>query len=373
MSNSFKSLLLRHISNIPGWRTNRKIVVLESDDWGSIRMPSRKVFESLSLKNIDLISGDSMRYNRYDSLATADDLSLLFVTLQSVKDKNGNPAVFTAISVTSNPDFKKIKESGYLAYFHEPFTETLKRYHGCADSFELWKEGVNNHLFVPEFHGREHLNVQVWMNALRNKDRDTLLAFEQECWGFNNIHPYNISYQAAFELDEPEELQYHHSILKEGLKLFEEIHGYKSRYFVPPNSPINNILEETAAQNGIRYMAASKIQNETLGHGKTRKRYHYIGQKNMHGQYYITRNCFFEPSHPGKDWTNSCLGEIEIAFRMNKPAIISTHRVNYIGAIDTGNRDRSLVKLKELLNGIKKAYPDVEFLTSVQLGNLIKS
>ena len=37
----------RHISNIPGWRTNRKLVVFESDDWGSIRMPDKKTFEKI--------------------------------------------------------------------------------------------------------------------------------------------------------------------------------------------------------------------------------------------------------------------------------------------------------------------------------------
>ena len=33
---------LRNLSNLPGWRTSRKIVVIESDDWGTIRMPSNK-------------------------------------------------------------------------------------------------------------------------------------------------------------------------------------------------------------------------------------------------------------------------------------------------------------------------------------------
>ena len=46
--NTLKSLLTVHASNIPGWRTKRKIVVIESDDWGSIRMPSLKVFETLN-------------------------------------------------------------------------------------------------------------------------------------------------------------------------------------------------------------------------------------------------------------------------------------------------------------------------------------
>jgi len=63
----------RNLSNIPGWRTHRKIVVIESDDWGSVRMPSRKVYNALKIKGIDLSSGDSLRYNLYDSLATSED------------------------------------------------------------------------------------------------------------------------------------------------------------------------------------------------------------------------------------------------------------------------------------------------------------
>ena len=32
----------RNVVNIPGWSTSRKIVVFESDDWGSIRVRSNE-------------------------------------------------------------------------------------------------------------------------------------------------------------------------------------------------------------------------------------------------------------------------------------------------------------------------------------------
>lgn len=38
--------VIKNFSNLPGWRTNRKIVVIESDDWGSIRMPSLTILEN---------------------------------------------------------------------------------------------------------------------------------------------------------------------------------------------------------------------------------------------------------------------------------------------------------------------------------------
>lgn len=40
----FQELIRKNIINIPGWNTKRKIVVFESNDWGSIRMSSIDVY-----------------------------------------------------------------------------------------------------------------------------------------------------------------------------------------------------------------------------------------------------------------------------------------------------------------------------------------
>ena len=112
-----------------------------------------------------------------------------------------------------------------------------------------------------------------------------------------------------------------------------------------------------------------------MGDGKFKKNYRYIGLKNSYGQRYITRNCFFEPSgmklSSNTDWVNNCLKEVETAFRWGKPAIISTHRVNYTGFLSPQNRANGLKQLHNLLNKIIKRWPSVEFLTSVELGHLI--
>jgi hypothetical protein len=50
MINSLKSTLSRNLTNARGWRTNRKIVVIESDDWGSIRMPHMLIINN-NIKN----------------------------------------------------------------------------------------------------------------------------------------------------------------------------------------------------------------------------------------------------------------------------------------------------------------------------------
>ena len=65
--------------------------------------------------------------------------------------------------------------------------------------------------------------------------------------------------------------------------------------------------------------------------------------------------------------------QIEAAFRWNLPANISSHRVNFCGHIDPKNRETGLKALKELLDAIVKRWPEVEFMSSDQLGDLISA
>jgi len=367
--------IFRHLRNIASWRTRRKIIVFESDDWGSIRMPSRDAFEKLKKHGLDLTSGDSGRFNTYDTLAKSEDLELLFEVLCSIRDKNGNNAKFTALSVVANPDFNKIRESEFSQYFFEPFTDTLKRYYGDNSSFLLWKEGINLGIFVPQFHGREHLNVPVWLRNLRNRDEETLLAFDYGLWSFNRqtALPRIPKYQAAFDMADVADLDFHASVISEGLELFESLFGYRAKYFVPPNGSINNTLNEISAKAGIKFRSASRIQLEPLGNGEYRRVLHYLGQKNNNSQTYLIRNSIFEPSRNSKDWVDSCLNDIKTAFAWHNPAVIGTHRVNYIGGIDISNRDRGLRELSALLMAIIRKWPEVEFMTSEQLGSAIIS
>ena len=336
-------------------------------------MPSLESFHLLAKEGLDLTTRDAQRYNINDTLATISDLQNLFEVLFNTKDRHGNHAVFTPIALVANPDFQKIRNSGFSEYYYEPFTETLKKYPGCENSFDLWKEGIQKKLFVPQIHGREHLNVKAWMKALQMGDRHTRLAFDQGLWGFvpdqKNLPGFD--FQAAFLLGDVSELEYQKSVIIEGLTLFEEIFGYRPVYFVPPNRSLNNALNYTLVENEIKYRSVSKIQEQPLGNGRIKKVIHWHGQKDKSGLLYFTRNCMFEPSHPDRDWVASCLNDIKMAFLCRKPAIISTHRVNYIGALHPSNRDKSLRQLDALLKEIIKRWPDCEFMTTAQLGAIM--
>lgn len=359
------------IKNYPGFRTTRKILVIESDDWGSNRMPSKEIFEILKAKGI---THDENRYDKYDTLAGYEDLSAIFEVLNSVKDRNGNPAKMTAVSVVANPDFKKIRESDFKEYHYKLFTDTLER-RNESNVINLWKQGIKGGYFIPEFHGREHLNVSRWMKALKDGHELTHIAFENGVYGITleSQLKQGDSYLAAYDFYDPSELADLKKITIDGLNQFEKVFGFRSSYFVPPNGPLSSNLHETLADSGINALQTARfIYSEPVGYGKFRKRLRYLGMKNKVGQIYTLRNVFFEPNHKlNVDWVDKCLNEIAIAFSCNKPAIISSHRVNFIGTLVLGNRIRSLKLFKQLLLKIKNRWPDVEFLSSRELTNLI--
>lgn len=376
--NDVLSKLRTNVSNIPGWRTKRHIVVIESDDWGSIRMSSLESFERMLKAGM---REDRNHYNTNDALESNQDLEELLDVLSLFTDSTGRHPVMTGVNVVANPLFERIKESGYQEYFYEPYTETCRRYPNHDRVYDLWKEGIEKRLLVPIFHGREHLNVQRWLRALQDGNKSTLLAFENRVTGiYNGINEEPIpEFQAAFDLDSLEDLPYMKDVLSTGLDLFEKLYGFRAKYFVPTNGPFNNTLEKDLLDAGVQYINTEKKQREPLGNGQYRVNTRFLGDKNRYGQIYLTRNCFFEPSSTGYvvptnyDWVGACLKQIEIAFRWHKPATISTHRVNYIGWLHPENREKSLNQLKELLSQVIKRWPDVEFMTSVELGKLISN
>ena len=62
---------------------------------------------------------------------------------------------------------------------------------------------------------------------------------------------------------------------------------------------------------------------------------------------------------------------IDDAFKNNKPAIVGSHRINFIGSLNEQNRTNNLGMLKNILNKIILKYPNVEFISSAELADII--
>ncbi len=361
----------KNLINIPGWRTKRKIVVIESDDWGSIRMPSRDIYELLLAKGIPI---EKHYFLRNDCLESEDDLNALFEVLIGFKDKNGNHPVITANSVVANPDFSKIEKNDFKEYYYETIIETYKSYYNNTNVMDLWlKKGIQKKLLWPQFHGREHLNAKKWLRVLRLEKEQEMLAFKNKVLlGISapNSNRYN-SYMAAFEYETEEDKDYIESMTLDGLNIFEKLFGFRTSSFVASQSIQGEHINPLLKSAGVLYHQLGQ-QFIPTDDGGLKVKNRFCGSKNESGQIYWRRNSTFEPAkNQDINWADSCLKEIKIAFFWGKPAVINSHRVNYIGSIFPENRNKSLIQLNELLTQILKLWPDVEFLTSDQLGDLI--
>ena len=371
---NIKESLVRNITNAAGWRTNRKIIVLESDDWGMVRMASSTAFKRLQRKGYPV---DRCPYNRNDSLASNADMERLMEVLDSVRDRNGNPPVMTANNIVANPDFRKIREDSFDRYHYEPYTVTLERYPDHDRTFALQKEAFELGLFHPQLHGREHLHVPHWLEALQTGERRVLDAFDEGMFTVRNDgrSSCRTEYLDGFGMYDPQQVAELEKVIREAADLFSEIWGTRSQSVIAPCYTWRPEVEYFFHLCGISYIQSGRVQRVPQSRfGKMKFVRHYLGQRTKHGLRYLLRNALFEPSaNPELDWVNSCLNEIKNAFWWGKPAIISTHRVNYIGFINPANSDRNLPLLRDLLHKIVLAWPEVEFMSSDRLGRMIAS
>ena len=351
--------------NRKGKNVKEKLIIIESDDWGAIRTPSRETLAYFEQKGFDI--ANSIYKN--DALASQDDLEQLFDVLQKYKGSDGNPAVITANAIMANPDFEKIKANDFQQYFYEDFTETLKRYSKHRNNFELWEQGRNNKVFHPQFHGREHLNIKRWMKALQSKNEAVMASFDQQTT-YSGKADY--SFMEAYDWDVPEDVNEHKTIIADGLRIFEEKFGFKPKSFIAPCYNWDTKLEPFLAENGIEWIQSLRSQLQPSGiFGQYQPIRHSFGHQ-QNGLRYNTRNCFFEPSMlPQKDWVNSCLAQIQAAFLFSKPAVLCSHRINFIGFIDPKNGERGLRDLDLLLKAIVKKWPDAKFITTDELSDYI--
>jgi hypothetical protein len=109
MVNSLK----RHWQNSKGMKTPEKLIVFQSDDWGSFRTHSAQALTALEKRGVTV---KKCHYMQHDTMASDQDLVALFETIKSVKDFKGNHPVVTANVLMSNPDFDQIQSSHYESY-----------------------------------------------------------------------------------------------------------------------------------------------------------------------------------------------------------------------------------------------------------------
>ncbi len=368
----FIDQIKHHSVSIPGFRTKKKLVVIESDDWGSQRIPSKQVRDKLIQNNLLDVRN---KINFLDTLESKEDLISLYDRLLKFKDKNGNHPIITANFLTANPDFDKIKSSGFTEYYYETIDKTYaKNTAEDLNMLEVIKDGMLQNIFRPQFHGREHVNVNLWMKQLRNQNSVSSKSFDSSVYCLDDTSISKRSnLMASFDYQTVEEIEEINNIFVDGFQHFEQLFGFKSKSFIAPCYVWGEQLEKTAFDKGIKLFQG--IYNQYIPNpqgDKYRLNWHFNGAQNKNGQFYFVRNAFMELFENDKiDHVEACLKRMEIAFTWGKPAIIGMHRVNFVGGLEIKNRQNTQTKLEELFKKMLKKWPDIEFISTDQLINYI--
>lgn len=368
--------MVRHlidlIKNIPGWRTNRKLVAIAVDDYGNVRLHSKKAREQMDEAGLKVHS----RFDAYDTLETREDLEALYEVLESVKDKNGKPAVFTPFALSCNPNFEEMEKQGYKEYIPEELPTTYEKlesllprdYQGARS---LWKRGIDRGIMQPEYHGREHLNLKAFNIKLAARDAELLSALStRSVTSLSGSGLNHIGWTAAFSFQGKDDYGNLKGILADGVQRFERVYGYKASCFTPPAQQFPPELEPFVAELGIKAIDRPFFSRTHLGAGKYQRKIRAM-RRLSNGTVQLVRNVVFEPTDSHFDHVAKAMNQISAAFFWRKPVIISSHRVNFCGLIDENNRKKGLRELKRLLDNITGKWPDVEFVGMRVLTDMI--
>ncbi len=365
-----KKAVLDNVKNLRGWRTRRRLLAFAVDDYANVRVDSREALGRLSGAGLDL----SSPFDHLDTVETRQDLEALFEVLDSVRDGCGRPAIFTAYAMSANPDFGCILENAWK-YHYETVGETFLRLSSEQSAaydgtWALWQEGMARGLIQPQFHGREHLNIDLFEHKLREKSPDVMANLENRSLAGITDDPAmpGVGFTHAFDLNDQSQVDRHREILRDGLELFEKVWGFRSITFTPPAQKLHPSLFAVAEAGGVVSIDKPLRCVRAMGDGTEQREINRSGRQRGQDHVTVVRNVVFEPNKDmGFDPVERAMQQINAAFRWRKPAIVSSHRVNYCGHIEESNRKRGLDALAILLQRITQRWPDVEFISVDQL------
>ena len=92
------------------YKIKKRIVVLESDDWGAIRMLSKESNEILKKGRIRI---EEDAFCKFDTIESKEDIENLVDVLSKFKDINNRNPQVTCNFILTNPNFEKIRNVNF--------------------------------------------------------------------------------------------------------------------------------------------------------------------------------------------------------------------------------------------------------------------
>ena len=352
-----------------GYRSCGPVLVIESDDWGATRVPSAEALDDFAGRHPEFRPD---HYQRLDALDSYDDVASLRGVLLGVSNAAGEHPKVTMNFAMANPDFGAIRDNGFSRFEYEPLQTSYRRGGAGKTTLDALREASSSGVLRPQLHAREHLNATSWLSDVRGggASRD---AFDlgmvgvggAEYCAMDALNPLNADVDRV-------------AYLAEAAALFEATFGFSSKSFIASCYVWDGEVERILRALGISQIQSGRFQRAPRRDGSLARRLRSMGSTTRCGQVLTVRNCNFETAR----WKDEGLSraeivergvrEVEEAFALRHPAVVCSHRVNYVSAVSPENAELGRGCLAEMLERVTEAHPDVRFLFSDELGDEIR-
>ena len=347
------------------WRRLRAVVI-ESDDWGLCAWSPDEEARRLLLDTPAWRSPAGIRYGG-STLESAAHLASLGAALREVRGGDGLAPVWQANTVVAAPDYARLAPPRFhteeLPLVDFPDTPSRWSRRGLREAVDrLVEEGV----WWPELHGLHHLPEAAWLAALRRGDDDARRAFAQQS-------PICRSVEASGEYAAAEPRALRVGNLRRAVERFRRLFGRTPGSFCPPDYHWDPALDAEAESLGL---VTFQGRAEAAGAALPRLRRMLLAARwpRFEGaRFVLPPRIAFEPMQA--EGRSERLGvattrrAVRAAWAARRPAVVSTHRVNY-AHLDPGWAASGLAALRELLAAL--AADRAVFLTDAEVRALVE-
>jgi len=305
------------------------VFIVESDDWGP---------------------GDPVQ---------AEALRAVAGVLERHRDAAGRPARMTIGVVLSVPDARRIAATGdyHARFLDEP------EYRPIVDALQ---EGVSRGVFDLQLHGLAHYWPDNLM-ALWRREEAFRRRLAEAGWRTERL-PAWLQSRWIDAVDglpsRPLDQSVIRRAVREEVELFRRCFGYPPKVAVPPTFVWDGNVEAAYAEAGIEVLITPGRRyagRDGAGRLAPPERGYHNGEALSSGLTALVRDVYFEPALGHTP--DGVLTAVERKWRRREPALLETHRFNFLD----GNLEASLDALDRLLQRVRARFPQVCFLSSRQL------
>lgn len=308
------------------WR-RLKAVVIESDDWGLCAWSAdTQAFRVLA--DTPVYRTPSGRRYGGSTLESADDLRAMVSLLEGAAAPGGLPPVLQANMIMATPDYARLRppmfEAERLPLIDFPGSPSRWKRPGIEKALAA---AVASAVWWPELHGLHHLPEHAWIQALRRGEADARRAHEHQ-----SLLCTAVEHGGEYGADEPLELRRAH--LEGAVSRFRTLFRRAPGSFCPPDYHWDERLDALANELGL-LIFQGVAESAGAKAARFRRLFHRFRFPHYEGRRFVMPpRIAFEPIGP--DGPSEALGAarsrraIHDAWGRGQPAVVSTHRMNYV-------------------------------------------